>query len=388
MAQSLTVPDTRPSLASSAKAAPGWRARLAFSGGLVLAPVALGLWGLAVWVGASVSGWGYVAGLLLLSAGLLSRSRRWLCRAGLALLLLVGSTRLVFARGTHLDTLHLPAGGHRWVNRLVDERDGTLLAAQVLMLTRRLPRSDTREFVPALEAAFERMGAAEGLVATPAIATYLGLQSPESFDALVVAPEGQQRPDTAVVFLHGFAGNFAVYCWQMAQAVRSISALTVCPSVGPSGDWWAPRGARTLEVTYAWLATQGIRRVYLGGLSNGAVGATVLVQRVAPVGLELLGLILVAGAETAAPAPGVPTLMVQGRTDAMMPTASMRAFAHRLGAGATYVETEGGHFAFLDHAEECRSAISTWLLQRERASRPERAPFHPADATPRRSDAR
>ncbi|RYZ44079.1 MAG: alpha/beta hydrolase [Myxococcaceae bacterium] len=351
--------------APTAKGASPWRSRLAFLTGLGLAPLALCLWGLAVWVGASVSGWGYVASLLLLSAGLLARSRRWMAWGGLALLLLVVTTRLVFARGTHLDTLHLPAGGHRWVNRLVDERDGTLLAAHALMLTRRLPRSDTREFVSALEAAFQRMGSAEGMVATPAIATYLGLQTPESFDALVMPAAGKDRPDTAVVFLHGFTGNFAVYCWEMAQAVRSISALTVCPSVGPLGHWWEPEGARTLESTYAWLAAQGIRRVYLGGLSNGGVGATLLMNRVPHPGLVLRGLILVSGAGPQAPAPGVPTLMVQGRTDSTMPTPSMRAYARRLGASATYVEIDSGHFAFLDHHEECRRAISTWLRQRE-----------------------
>ncbi|WP_233582502.1 alpha/beta fold hydrolase [Corallococcus sp. CA053C] len=365
MAQSLTTTETRSSLAPTLKSAPRWRSRLAFLLGLVLAPVALCLWGLATWVGASVSGWGYVAGLLLLSAGLLSRARRWLSWGGFALLLLVVSSRLVFARGTRLETLHLPEEGHRWVNRLVDERDGTLLAAHALLLTGRLPRSDTRGFVPALEAAFERMGTAEGMVATPAIATWLGLQSAESFDALVVPPEGRDRPDSAVVFLHGFAGNFAVYCWEMAQAVRSISALTVCPSVGPSGSWWEPQGERTLKATYAWLAAKGIRRVYLGGLSNGGVGASRLVHRGVPPGLELRGLILVSGAETGAPPPGVPTLVVQGRTDTMMPTSSMRAFAHRLGGKGTYVELDSGHFAFLDRHEDCRRAISTWLRQRE-----------------------
>ncbi|WP_163870210.1 alpha/beta hydrolase [Myxococcus eversor] len=331
-----------------------------------MAPVALCLGGLAAWVGPSVSGWGYVAGLGGLCLGLLVRGRRWLCWAGLALLLLVVSTRLVFARGTHLDTLHLPGGGHRWVNRVVDEQDGTLLAAHALLLTRRLPRSDARDFLLSLEGAFDRMDSAEGLVATPAIATYLGLQSADSFDALVVSPEGEAAPRTAVVFLHGYAGNFAVYCWEMAQAVQGIAALTVCPSVGPAGKWWERQGEDTLKATYAWLASKGIRRVYLAGLSNGGAGASVLVHRVPHPGLELRGLILVSGAWTDAPIPQVPTLVVQGRTDTMMPTASIQAYVRRLGDMATYAEVPGGHFAFLDHHEKCRQAISTWLRQREK----------------------
>jgi pimeloyl-ACP methyl ester carboxylesterase len=161
-------------------------------------------------------------------------------------------------------------------------------------------------FVPALEAAFARLRDAQGPVATPAVATWLGMQSPEPFDAIVIPPPGQAAPEAAVVFLHGYAGNFAVYCWQMARSAQPISALTVCPSVGPAGDWGSRRGEDTLERTYAWLARRGVRRVYLGGLSNGGVGASLLVQRAAHPGLELRGLLLISGAETKAPCPGSP----------------------------------------------------------------------------------
>ena len=137
--------------------------------------------------------------------------------------------------------------------------------AHVLWRSGGVPRSDAREFIPALEAAFTRLERDEGPVATPAIATWLGLQSPDAFDAIVIPPEGGGTPDTAVVLLHGYMGNFAVYCWQMARAVRAVSALTVCPSVGPRGDWWSAQGERTLERTYAWLVQRGVRRVYLGG---------------------------------------------------------------------------------------------------------------------------
>ena len=251
----------------------------------------------------------------------------------------------------------------------MDERDGTLLAAHVLLLTHGLPRSDTREFIPALESAFTRMHEAQGLVSTPALATWLGLQSPESFDAVVIPPEGNSSPDTAVVMLHGFVGNFAVYCWQMARSARAISALTVCPSVGPRGDWWSPQGQETLERTYAWLARRGVRRVYLGGRSNGAVGAGVLVERAAHPGLTLQGRVLLSGASPEAPPPSVPVLLVQGRRDSMMPARLTRTYARRAGVRATLVEVDSGHFAFLDRHETCERALSTWLVSREREPR-------------------
>ena len=143
-----------------------------------------------------------------------------------------------------MDTLHLPGEGHRLLNRLVSERDGTLVAARLLLFTGQLPRSDAHDFIPALRGAFDRLDAEQGAFATPAIATWVGLQSPGSFDAVVIPPEDNRNPDVAFVALHGFTGNFAVYCWQLSRAARAISALTVCPSVGPRGDWWSPRASR------------------------------------------------------------------------------------------------------------------------------------------------
>lgn len=347
--------------------------RLAFRLGLVTTPVAAFLLVAATVIGASASGWGYVVGAGVTSAGLLTkrwRRRRGLTRAGLGLLFLVAVARLLLVERNGLHTPRLPDEGSRLINRLVDERDGTMLAAHALLLTGRLRRSETREFIPALEGAFARLRSAEGPVATPAIATWLGLQSPDAFDAVLIPPEGKAAPEVAVVMLHGYTGNFAVYCWQLSRAARAISALTVCPSVGPSGDWWSPQGEETLERTFAWLARRGVRRVYLGGLSNGGVGVSVLAGRVAHPGLELRGLLLLSGASSKAPSPRVPVLLVQGKHDTMMPARLMREVARRAGRLATYVEVDSGHFAFLDRHEQCERAIASWLVERERDARP------------------
>jgi len=340
--------------------------------GLIVGPTTAVLLVAAIDLGASLSGWAYVAAAAVTSAGLLSmpwRSRRGLTRAGLGLLLLIASLRLLLANGNRLDTLRLPSESPRLINRLVAERDGTLFALRLLLLTGRLPRSDSREALPALDSAFERMDAAEGALATPAVATWLGRQSPEDFDAVIIPPDGGKTPQTAVVMLHGYAGNFAVYCWQVSRAANAISALTICPSVGPAGDWWSAQGEKTLKHTLAWLEHRGIRRIYLAGLSNGGMGASILAARVSHPGVELKGLVLISGASSRAPEPRVPTLIVQGRHDTMMPTRLMRAFAERAGPLATYFEVNSGHFALLDRYQECEQAISAWLVERERGTR-------------------
>jgi len=345
--------------------------RSAFLLGLLVGPVAAVLLVAAMDLGASASGWGYAAGAVVTAAGLLSmpwRHRRGLTRAGVGLLLLIACFRLLLADGSHLATLRLPSERPRLINRLVAERDGTLFTARLLLLSGQLPPSDSRGLLPPLDSAFTRMHAAEGPIATPAIATWLGRQSPDDFDAVVLSAEGASAPSSAVVLLHGYAGNFAVYCWQLSRAASAISALTVCPSVGPAGDWWSPQGEQTLERTLAWLERRGIRRVYLAGLSNGGLGASVLAARVSHPSLELKGLVLISGASSRAPTPRIPTLIVQGRHDSMMPTPLMRAFAQRTGPLATYFEVDSGHFAFLDRYQECERAISEWLVKRERGT--------------------
>ncbi len=341
--------------------------------GLIVAPITAFLFVEALELGASVSGWGYVMGAAFASAGLLTkpwRQRRGLIRVGLGLMLLVACARLIFATGNRLDTLRLPGEGRRLINRLVAERDGTLLSARLLLFTGQLPRSDARDFIAALQGAFDRLDDAEGAFATPAVATWVGLQSPESFDAVVIPPEGGKATDVAFVALHGYTGNFAVYCWQLSRAARSISALTVCPSVGPKGDWWSHQGEETLDRTLAWLEHRGIRRVYLAGLSNGGVGASVLAERVSRRGIELEGLVLISGADSRATPPRVPVLLVEGRRDSMMPAHLMRAYARQAGSLATYFEVDSGHFALLDRYEECERGISSWLREQERGARP------------------
>lgn len=340
----------------------------AFLVGLIAGPIATLLLVVAAGIHASISGWGYAVGAALTAAGLLSmpwRRRRGVTRAGLGLVLLVATARLLFAGGDRMDTLRLPSGDERLVNRIVEERDGTLLAAHLLLFTGQLPRSDARDFIPALARTFDQLEADKGSFTTPAVATWLGLQSSDDFDTVVIPPEGPKSPDTAVVALHGFTGNFAVYCWQLSRAARAISALTVCPSVGPLGDWWSPQGEKTLERTLTWLERRGIHRVYLSGLSNGGVGASVLAARLAHSRLELRGLVLISGASRVADTPRVPALLIQGRHDSMFPARRMRAFAERTGKLATYFEVDSGHFAFLDHADECERAIASWLRERE-----------------------
>jgi pimeloyl-ACP methyl ester carboxylesterase len=185
--------------------------------------------------------------------------------------------------------------------------------------------------------------------------TYAGLERADAADVVVVDTRATGARG-ALVFLHGFGGNFELPCWQIAQAAAEASLVTYCPSVGPEGHWWTDQGERTLRRTLEMVHARGFDRVYLAGLSNGGIGATRLAARMRG---EFRGLVLVSGADAAAPSPGIPVLAIHGTADPMTSAASARAYAAR--AGGTFVALDGGHFAFLLHEAEARRAIASWL---------------------------
>jgi fermentation-respiration switch protein FrsA (DUF1100 family) len=334
---------------------------LRFASGLTL--IAL-LAVLTVALHAGVSAWSvaYLVGLQLPCGALVVQCTPWkhrLLAAGGAVLAmaLLGRTVTASPRQPGFGIVTLPAAdGPRTVNSLLPESDGALLAAAALDM------QDGGESLKAvLHAAYARMDRTLGHPATPAIATYLGFQSPRAFDTIIIEPDGASPPETAVLFLHGFAGNFDVYCWHLALAAKATHTLVVCPSVGPLGDWWRPHGLLTVRRTIAYLHDRGIAHIHLAGISNGARGAATLAPLVAS---EIEGLILISGASPESAPPEVPLLVIQGERDGMMPAELSRSYLSRAVARRTYVPLPGGHFVFLSRTEEATRAISAWLKER------------------------
>ncbi len=332
--------------------------------GLAVAVVAIGL-GLACLLSTlSLWGIGYALGFGLLAGGLLAfafrrRRARVIAGAGAALLLIIALLRLAQvgrSDGVRLTTLP-DDDGPRVVARLFAEADGSLPAARLLELGGGLDDEEGPEFEAILGAAYERMPGA-GSTATPAIATYLGLQRPSAFDSILIGAD--EKHGGAVIFLHGYAGNFLVYCWEFAQAARAAGLLTVCPSVDSRGAWWSANGEKTMLEALRYVRQLGAKRVYLAGLSNGAAGASVLALRHPK---EFAGLVLISGMRAKAAPPGLPILVVQGSRDRMMPASFARAYAK--GAGASYSEIRGGHLIFLSRHEQVRPVIREFLKKQE-----------------------
>lgn len=330
-----------------------WVSRLAF------VPLALA----ATWLllgGLTVSGTLYVLAPVLAVGGLAApaaparwatQGRRVAAAAAVAFALTL-AFRLVGAHSGRRLTMH----GGTPLGTLVDEGDLAITASRAIVLTGFLPRGDTTTLVADMRTAYAREHDDEGSFPSPAADTYL---LGDAGTITIEPPPEINVTTSAVVFLHGFAGSFTLPCWQMARAAERIDAVTVCPATSWRGHWWSAAGERTLRRVVDDLHTRGIRDIVLVGLSNGGVGATQLVSRF-PRG-TFRALVAISGADASAPPPGVPTLVVQGSADGMMPDAVARAYAAR--AHAQLLELRGGtHFVLVERPETCERAIGDFLV--------------------------
>ncbi len=336
---------------------------------------------------ASWSSVAYVVALGVLLGGLVTlpdprrsgrRARpRGLSRGAVLALAAIAVARAVVAgEGRHLQ---LPAGGGadrraeggaRWVDRLVDEGDMAVAGTRVLLATGML-RDDERELPSAMTSAYGAMRRDQGDAPSPVLATYLGLQSPDAFDLIVIEPDrspaeatAAPRITSAVVFLHGYVGNFDLPCAQIARAVASAGIVTACPSTRWVGDWWSPAGEATLRRTVDVLRARGVEHIVLAGLSNGGYGAAKLARRMNG---TFSGLVLVSGADQATPPAGIPTLVIHGSHDTMASYESACVYAAN--AGAKLVTLDAGHFAMLVKSEQADRAIREFVIARLEGTR-------------------
>ncbi len=314
---------------------------------VVLAPLAL----FVLSEPPSASGASYVIGAIVLAASLvLRRHARRVAFAGAALVVVPMCVRIA---GTK------KCGDVRAIDRVIDERDLAVNASRALAWTHFIRDPDVPLLPDAMRDAYDEMKKEEGDLPSPVVATYLGLERPGASDAIEFTHAEGARD--AVIFLHGYAGNFTLSCWLFA---RAANMTTVCPSTRWIGDWWTPDGEAIVRAEIASLEQRGFKNIFLAGLSNGAIGASRLAPKLSE---KIAGLVLVSGAASDARAPNVPTLVIQGRKDAQIPAPIVHAYAAR--TNARYVELDAGHFALLVDHEEATAAVRDWLRSTHGASR-------------------
>jgi pimeloyl-ACP methyl ester carboxylesterase len=348
---------------------------LLFLLGVILALPILAIISLALGLPVTISGIGYLLGCTLAATGLIllpwaGRNSILITIIGIIVLALVASVRLILARqdtSSNISMVALPQNKEaRWVNYLVDEQDSLIVGEALFNLIGGDSSNEHKGIASALLADYSEMRAIQRVFPSPFVSTYLNLQEPTRFDAIVIEPEITHSPEFAVIFLHGYMGNVTAQCWEIAQAVKNFDAVTICPSTGWKGDWWQPQGQAILQSTFEYLRDQGIQKFYLGGFSNGGISIGRLASQLKNEN-GLSGLILIDGFDNSAGIRelGLPVLILEGLQDERIPAAFARQVAKEIGDLGTYVEVNGDHFLIMKQPSLVQSAITKWLEKYE-----------------------
>ena len=284
--------------------------------------------------------------------------------AGSALAVATMALRILFPpTGEQMNLVSLPGkSGTRLLNRILNEQDIVLFGAQVAPYLGAISPAEKNSLDLKFSQTFQAMRQHGVTPLSPFLMTYLNQQHAGEFDAIIAEPGSGTSPKTGIIFLHGFGGNFTLQCWLIAEAGYQIQAVTVCPSTSVSGAWWSSQGPSILEETFIYLHQRGVQRIYLAGLSNGAIGASKLAHRYKD---YVEGLVLISGADPKAKLTELPVLLLHGKYDERIPVSVMDAYASAAGRNATYHLFEGDHFLLLKQADEVQQMIVNWLIQHE-----------------------
>ena len=319
----------------------------------------------------TISGIGYLLAFSLIVAGLIiapwtGRLSLILALTGMLIIGIVAGARLTLRtrdENPRIRVVTLPQGREtRWVNTLIDEQDSLIFGEELFHRIGGDSRGEHEQLAAAFHRAYSDMRGVQRFVASPVVSTYLNLQRPAAFDAVIIEPKTMRHPEVAVILLHGYMGNVTSQCWEIAQAVGEFGAVTVCPSTDWTGQWWQPEGQAILQSTFQYLRAQGIEIFYLGGFSNGGFGISRLVSKLrAEAGLSGLFFINGIADGEGIKETGLPILIIQGVHDERVPVEGVRPIAEIIGDRGTYVEVEGDHFMILKQPKAVRNAIAVWL---------------------------
>lgn len=313
---------------------------------------------------------GYTAACLQFSvvgACILKGRNRWIAAVCAGLLVLVLTVIWQSRRNSFADpflaevTSVPPEQTTRTLNWMIPEEDGVFLAAKVLSLLRGISSSEATDLFPHMLAAYHRFRSVHGDLPTPLIATTLFLQSSSRSDLVVFKARVPQKTKRALLFLHGFGGNWSLLCFLVSEAAPQYD--TYCPSVGLGGFWSDAPGPELVERMVHELRSRGYEQLIFAGLSAGAVGAAEIAVKHRD---WFDGLILLFGAHPDVENVALPTLYIYGAKDERFPPRWIQSFAASHAAkqaDVTIVKLPVDHFALIKESDTVIPKISEWLTR-------------------------
>ncbi|MDC0744396.1 alpha/beta hydrolase family protein [Polyangium mundeleinium] len=310
-------------------------------------------------------------GALLVAIGLMTmvrippRGSRRVALLTAAALCLVSVSIFVIARLCAVpppQEFHFAENGRRnapppWPSRLVDERETVLTGLYFSDLLGLVKGPETEHLDQLLRNAYAASS-------PPWPNAVLIASSSDASRHLEHVPRGSTAVP-CIVFLHGFGGQLTAYLRVLHQAFGDRFAI-VAPFLDSTGAFWTPHGKAVVSalVTKHLPPEVDRSRVFLVGLSNGAVGATAILQD-PDLSRHFRGFVLVSGiGEVAQPNAGANVLLMAGSDDARFPLHDIQSAAETLRGRVARVEMEtfpADHFLWLSHAREMTTTMNHWL---------------------------
>ena len=157
-------------------------------------------------------------------------------------------------------------------------------------------------------------------------------------------------------------GNWSLLCWNISQVANKIQAKTVCPSLNALGAWSSYQGEKIVADIIRKLKSEGISKIYLSGLSAGAVGVAEFAHKYEA---DLAGVILLFGAHPDIDLTEKPTLLIYGKENERFPASLIDWVVkerNKKKPGLTSHSLESaGHFHIVKYPQEIISIIKNWL---------------------------
>lgn len=250
--------------------------------------------------------------------------------------------------------------------RLAPEGETAMAGMALSSFFQLIREPEKSELTRLLRAEYTEAAADPALAALPS-APLLGLlRSDVGYQLWEPRQRGEQTP--CVVFLHGFGGQLSVYVKALLDGGLGESFAVAAPLGGPTGRWWSDSEQERLlrlldDGLPAWIDRE---KIYLVGLSNGAIGATATATSPAFAG-RFRRVVALSGAGPVPdklPPNTPPILFLTGRDDPRFPLARIESTQQQLaarGVESRLVTLPGDHFIILSRKHEVARAIRDWL---------------------------
>jgi pimeloyl-ACP methyl ester carboxylesterase len=246
------------------------------------------------------------------------------------------------------------------LNLLIREEDGIKEIFKLLSLIRFISSGEAEGLFPALSREYSSLRERRGHFPSPLTTTFLGLERPGSFNKVTFPLPNNEAPTGTVVFLHGTGGNWTLICSIVADMVAPLKFQTICPSTNPLGGWTTANSVQIVSETISAAQKSG-GKIYLAGISAGAVGTGFLAQRYQK---NLSGVILISGVVPGLKDLDVDTLLITGERDERFTQKivdwALRQNHHNLGK-VEHRTISGDHMAIIKQKGIIESIVREWL---------------------------